>query len=369
MRFKEPVLKHEPGVCIPNTSTAQFTVTHSFSNNLSFDVNVCDHNNIFHRVERSKITSQAAGDFYIYTTFVYTTKTALNSVFKVLRYMKENRARNTGFFNQMLNTVEKLVSVTEDKGYIAIKFGLRIREEEFFNNDSIFDPGSNYLITTDESSDILHPLCEEKLTARGPNYEFDGDARPGGLALEVVDTVSGQYKLFSVLSGKVMEVPVRTNSARPDGLYVYYLGAAGKELKTEFYSDRDKNLNPSQIPYEEALKKFGIYRSKHDAELGGRQDLKLEKELKDKEEALSNLKLRLEEQKLEAEEAKIRHQKEKEAMERERLTFKDKLETKQMRQSDYYETRSAERKDTSEWIKFIPAVLMGFIGAALLFKK
>ena len=49
--------------------------------------------------------------------------------------------------------------------------------------------------------------------------------------------------------------------------------------------------------------------------------------------------------------------------------LKDEIEKRKVVRNDYYESRSSERKDNSELIKYIPALLIGALGVFALARR
>lgn len=241
----------------------------------------------------------------------------------------------------------------------------------------LFDQSSGYLFTADNKHlTTLHPESNER-RARG-NHEQYVSSRPTGMLIEIVDNNNSINDRFTYAFNTVLKIGTVVDPDRTEGVYVTSVSDVGmstSETNTVRYS-----LGEAEI-------KFGMYRTREEALTKGDPELisknLLEKTRMELEEAKNKASL------MESENRQLEAQKKKELMELE-VTHKEKilameaknkemsselarlkeeLEKRKIVREDYYESRSSDRKDTSEIIKFIPAVLGGFIAAALLFRK
>ena len=196
--------------------------------------------------------------------------------------------------------------------------------------------------------------------------------------IEVNDT-SGKYPYIYLRHGiEIYNIKTICNRMKKDGIYLNISGEQGRMLYIDFSDD---------------MLKYGFYKTYAEAsELGDsllenkqKQELiKLEHELKQQrvqnERMSSELKaenMRLENQ---LNEERIKHDKEK--LERERAHQEElrrieleeqrrKLDdySRKQRVSDYYEERSYQRKDSSEWLKAMPTLLVGLGGLFMAMKS
>lgn len=186
-----------------------------------------------------------------------------------------------------------------------------------------------------------------------------------GYSISIVDN-AGQYgdRYFNI-AGKIYRIPASKDPTRRDGIYV----ASPLPVQGEM-GMRDPKVR--YYPFELAETELGLYRTVEEAKTLGdpttsrREALaKLEHDLAAAsrtnqllrtEQEAENLRVSREIARLEAENQK--RDKELEVLKAERTEAT-------LRAKDYYETRSYDRKDQSEAVKFIPAIIIG-IGAIAL---
>lgn len=210
------------------------------------------------------------------------------------------------------------------------------------------------------------------------------------MSIRIIDNAGRFSPRYLNVSGRVFRIPVSKDPERSDGVYVTTTGEAKGD---------NISLNPSCEVYTlaEADENLNIYRNYEDALHHGTVSLRLERELQEKQ---SENKLLVEqlksenmsrqaiydEYKLEAEKEQLEIKRKHEA---ELLRIRDEFRIKEqahldqinalkikqaelehkrsleaLDRKDVYESRSYERKDTSEFIKFLPAVLTSIAAVA-----
>lgn len=241
----------------------------------------------------------------------------------------------------------------------------------------LFDQSSGYVLTLDNRHlTAVHPeSIEGKMVGSHEQYV---QARPTGLLIEIVDNEKLIKERFTFASNNVIHIPAICDADRLSGVYITRVRDIGQSVSV---------VDTEKFSLIEAEVKFGLYRTHEEAQTNGNPEL-IAKHL------VERTKLELEETKnkaslMEAENRQLEtvykkkflkletEQKEKifslEAKNKKKaseiLRLKEQVEKRKLVRDEYFDTRSQERKDTSEMIKFIPAVLIGFIGAAVLFRK
>ena len=238
---------------------------------------------------------------------------------------------------------------------------------------------ADIVIAKKKYEDVVWHPCSETSVIR--NTFINRKPRVDNMFLmdiEVNDT-SGKYPCIYLRHGvEIHTIKTVCDKTKKDGIYFNTTGEQGKTLFIDFSDD---------------MLKYGFYKTYAEAsELGDsllenkqKQELvRLEHELKQQrvqnERMSSELKaenMRLENQ---LNEERIKHDKEK--LERERAHQEElrrieleeqrrKLDdySRKQRVSDYYEERSYQRKDSSEWLKAMPTLLVGLGGLFMAMKS
>jgi hypothetical protein len=356
------------GATISTCEKSTFDLRVQVVNELQNDVVALDHNNNYFVIKRSRATV-SYNRLVIYMTYSFPKEDSIKGTFEIIRKVRELRHRG-----EVVNTIyEDLIERDTEKklgfSLCSVTIQIEVKEADFLRNPSIFEENSNLLFSIAPVYDAVHPGSRKARIESSPDLGFTENDVPSGFAFEIIDNDGGEYKRFIHMANNVVSVPVRVNLQKPNGLYVTKIDGSNNrkvQVSTTFYSMEPET---GKISFDQVLERYGIYKSKEEAESNGKPDVILAAQNKQLDKELNEGRVKLERLKQEFAAEKLEHQKEVLRLEQEKAVFKDKMETKALRDNDYYESRSAERKDTSEWIKFIPAVLMGFIGAALLFRK
>ncbi len=178
---------------------------------------------------------------------------------------------------------------------------------------------------------------------------------------------------FYKVGNKVYRTKSVNDPSRPDGIYIYHINV--KEVK-------DSEGNPKALEYEfvsfDKAEENGFYDNERDCEIGGN----IQKQLEAQIENMKLNKVELETKKLHTESSvnDARHQQGLEEVEarlkemqlKEQLNelnkdaqielLQQKIKTEEMK--SYYESRSYDRKDTSESLKMTPVIIGGVLGLA-----
>lgn len=210
-----------------------------------------------------------------------------------------------------------------------------------------------------------HPFSPAgKLAQLAPATEIDGRAVSFGFCLDVVDNAKQYGPRYVNILGKVYRVMPRTDPWRRDGVYLHTSALAEKESSG--------NLT-KRLDFANAEASLGLYTSYELAMTLG--DLALAKKQVVEELEASNLELKnaLRNAQTESDMAKLQRDEEVRRSElthaerladiarsRDEAEYQLKLEKERMK--DHFEQRTYVRKDSSEGLKFIPAVVLG-VGA------
>ena len=307
------------------------------------------------------------------------------------------------FFNSLKSTRENPLNRN-----VRIAFDYYISHEELTKIRAIHDKATGFTLSTNNCHlNALNP--ESKEAELEGNIREHVVNRPNGLLFEIVDNNQVTNKRFCFSGNQVITVPVITDIRRSSGLYVHKIkdfGFEKSETETEFYSVEAVENGTSFV---DGCTKYGLWLTKEEALTAGKPELiakfnieKLQEEIREKEREHKETTLRMEAQNKEdsyrhakemqdleraRKEDALEHEKKIQALETARreeaaaferaakfreeelARLKDEIERRKAVRNDHYDERSSSRKDTSEIIKFIPAVIAGVVGIALLWRR
>lgn len=214
-----------------------------------------------------------------------------------------------------------------------------------------------------------HPYSKEGLiqTACG-GVDAYGDGQ-FGYGVEIIDTLGKIGDRYLNIGGRIHRIPVQINPTRQDGIYIRW----NQWVENEYAMPREHS---ERYDPEEAEKQFQLYRTYVDALRAGDREQARKEELAELEHETALIKQQFQKEKVQYEtkqlemEERIKtllHQmdmREKERAEQlSKIQHEHEIERGKIR--DYYESRSLDRKDSSEVIKILPTLAVG-IGAIFL---
>lgn len=225
----------------------------------------------------------------------------------------------------------------------------------------------------DQSLASPHPYSQE-----GRQQEMLRSATPKlnqsnfGLCMEIVDSTGTVPVKYLNFLDRIYRVTPMKDPSRKDGLYVIthqesISSTSETKPKIKYYGFDGLEFN-----------KHGLYDSHADAKVRGDHTLAKKSELVELEHAHARFKLEVQREKSEAELRELRLKQEVADWERKSKRYSDELEQERartehlmtlerLRFKDDYETRSLQRKDTSELMKSLPAIVLGVGGAVVAF--
>lgn len=252
-----------------------------------------------------------------------------------------------------------------------------IPERDIETARALFDESSGFLFTMENQ----HFCCVHPESPEGKMFIDHSDyvkSRPNGLLIEIVDNEKFIKERFTFACNRVIHIPAIIDPNRPSGIWVSEVRDVGQTTS---------RIENSCYTLEEASTLFGLYATIEEAQTAGNPELISKAVTQENQRTIEKLKQETERLKTEAGIDEIERKKnfqaleldlkqkvlllENEARDRtsEMLKMKEELEKRKLARDDYYDSRHSDRKDTSEMIKFIPAVFLGFVGAAILFRK
>lgn len=253
------------------------------------------------------------------------------------------------------------------------------------NRGCVYVSEIDIILSTRQDVVPLHPFCYESLVRQPtPNSRTHST----GLIVHIVDNHGRIGERYIRLHDKVVKVKSERNALKPNGLYIEFIGVVN--------SSREDDANIVRFTPENELDDLPwLFTSYAHARLSDDKDAELNLELRNTDvevrrldveskklaassavqrSALEADKMALEQRKLELEGQNLllqdrltqqerRTKAVEDALKREHAQREHESKLQQLHSKDYYEERSAQRKDTSEWVKFLP-VIVGLTGAA-----
>lgn len=255
---------------------------------------------------------------------------------------------------------------------ITMKFEHVVTPEMLKEHDgSLYVSELDIILSTRQDNIPLHPFCLEALSRPVKHVRTITES---GLGVVIVDNKEMIGSRFVRLMGKVVKIEPIKNSLKPDGIYLTFRGMV--ENARDDLQDMIDYIKPEEI--EEAGWFFRSFAEAHNAP---ERDVELNYELKELDfqgkrlaAETSVTKSSHDIEKLELERINAELTRRNEEMERNHRIYEQELQRRfaredheskleQLRSKDLYEHRSNTRKDTSEFVKFLPTLLMG-AGAA-----
>lgn len=215
-----------------------------------------------------------------------------------------------------------------------------------------------------------HPASMEKLFDGMIVHDPEVNGKLGSiLKLTIIDNKNLFGDRYLNVDGMILEIKARTDYRYKDGIYLVrsnYLETDNNGNFTnrvdapsgDYYSFED--VSEGKLP-------ITLWTTKQDAFSKGdkARELHYEAELADKKRALKELESSLAIMKASNDVIKEDYERERIAREKEFEEEKRRLEAEKMRRADYYDDLSHNRKESSEFLKFIPIIL----GGLALFSK
>lgn len=351
-------------------------IMYDFRNGFPFTVNIIQRSGLAVGVPTTTPVELDCPDFVIRVTYSVTSRCKLfadNVAFEHNHHANEE----TSALRQAVKRVSPRI-LQQNVYEFAIEY--KITREQFKNCDySIEIDELDIVLTRDDPSTICHSRSE---VGRGLAFEQKADPFSFAFNILINDPKHKYGTRFINIAGKVYEVHVKDDPTREEGVYLTTL----KDI-----SDCDLLESKCFIKrynFNEADKALGLYRTRDEAEAVGNLELERKRMLEEAQHERAIEKNRLEgdfierKRKLDMDfmekdhELKQReHRLKEEEAKRDALMAELKDATDRMKlmreqemtkYKDYYEMRSMDRKDSSEFVKWIPVI---FTGAAILFAK
>jgi len=275
------------------------------------------------------------------------------------------------------------MSLNRNQRIFALDYHLNIEEIET-RGGSLYLSNLDLLVTVHSGVLVpLHPFSEiYNRNQAVEQFDHVNNVNTFGYGLKIIDSLNQFGVRYVNINNQIYRIPIMESSALPDGVYLTSSGPVEGDLSL---------VKPVSklYPFEEADTALRLYKSVESAKTMGDEFGEKEKELKrltlhvkEREQELKAEKLakeaefelfkqRIERERIE--EDSLRKQEENRIAQRvaslkeeiAQLEYQRTLET--LKQKEYYETRSLDRKDSSETIKFLPTLITGALALFLAF--
>lgn len=217
-----------------------------------------------------------------------------------------------------------------------------------------------------------HPFSEEGRNLQLIDTNACGNTGAFGYSIEMIDNCGKYGERYISIAKKVYRITPTKDVTRRDGIYI----VSNYPIEREWGTDEREVRHHS---FENAEDELGIFRTAEEALTLGDIATARKQEILSLEHSL-NL------QKVEIQNLKQTHERELHQLEREkkllemdaekhtrlveelRQQSEHQLKMERERVKDYYESRSYERKDSNETLKFLPAIVVG-LGAVFMALK
>lgn len=256
----------------------------------------------------------------------------------------------------------------ETTGGFRIIIRRHIRQQDITEYKAVYDSATDFMFCFENAYlTFVHPESKEGRNNKDLTDYVNG--RPNGRLIEIVDNNKEIRERFVFSANSVIRIPTVQDKTRDNGIYVTSVIDNGMSVS---------DVDTKRYGFEEGSALFGLFVTREDAMTNGNPErisklnvAEREKELQELKTSYAKREAEVDAERLEIKAMQTRHEA---ALEKERSDRKieidkltDELNKKSAERKDHYEEKSYQRKDNSETIKIISAVVGGFIAAALLF--
>jgi hypothetical protein len=334
-------------------NTAAFRFSRFYINNSSEKISVLHRNNLTVPTRNGLDLRYPQGDFIVRTIWYFNGINVFNDVRRsIAATLNRNKSKSVdlGILDKYLrdahgrNPNSPRVSVVIDRivpARVIRELGIVYLHEE----DLVLSLESR-------SHEIMHPFSSEGYMSHD-KLKFIEDSQASGMFIELIDNERNTSSRFMFIGKKVVEIHAKTDVNRKSGVYYSHI---------ERHPLSGDNLERQYCTVEQAEEYVGLYKTRDDAISGGNPEIisKTEFELAKREAAEANSRL---------EEAKLETAFVKEELAREQAKRADHFEERKYARTDYYDDRSATRKDNSEIYKMVGAAIVGAGAAWVAYAK
>lgn len=350
------------------SGTSAFSIHTHYVNHTGFDVSIALRNGLKLRLP-NEVNYGKAG--FKVRTDIYCDSKTFDSLYRYLMSEEQFPKQELAAIKQYLDTRMSNEQMNMYRGghLISLWYTLPAEKLKLVRVSECYLPDVDLVISMSKDLGAIHHPYSEAGAMDRVAKDF-GKQEPGThLGYLVVDNSGLNDHLYLRVGSKIYKVKGQCHLDKREGVYITDSGTG------------DINY----ISFDENLAEWGLFRTYAEAtELGNKLlEETLKKEYAEKEAELVARKMELEtaalKQKMEFEQSKLAIKKEEAYLERLHEERRREIELEELRRKnfeaerkaardDYYDSRSAARKDSSEALKTIPVLLAGIGGVFTIFK-
>lgn len=277
----------------------------------------------------------------------------------------KNTSLAYGLKSKERDVISKILrELGDEPNYIGYVFTITytVKFEQLLNAQGILyltelDLAINVIRDSIHPVPVIHPYSDPAFRFTLLEEDVDSSNIPKfNYSLYIIDKHQQIGALYTNLQGNVYQIPVANNNFLQDGVYICSSSAA-KNITLEHRSLVEC------YTFEEAQEKKLVFRSISDAQHFGNAEENYQRELKEKTESIKLEQLRLQEEKVRLDKELMRFKHEIDLAQQELESINARVNHDRSREEmfmkDEYNRRSSKRKDQSEIIKYIPAMITG----------
>lgn len=264
----------------------------------------------------------------------------------------------------------------------AVNFGLDYsipKDDIVRNGGAIYVHELDILVSMGIDAHLpVHPFSDFGIAVKSCYQESQQQSYSGFMsAIELIDNADKIGDVFINFYGKAYRIPARKDPERTDGFTVYQTHDVTNE-------DHNSDVVVSRFTYDELDKMIGLFATPKEAEAYGsvleqknreierakqaheEEKLRLNKDLKEQAYELETVQNKAKQAQVERDTA---YQERKQLLEELERRRKLEREEQLLDRKDHYERRAYQRKDSSEFLRWIPHVIVGIGGLFMAFQK
>jgi len=368
-----------------------FRKTVFFINNTAKDVVVVQRNNLPMFVRRAVNGVIQNKYFIVRTVYKFNgSENVIDTINMITSYQKIH-----GDVSEELEIIREMLSRAFDNNShsnsIDIVIDNNIQASEICKLKACYCPQVDLLLTSkDYSPHIPHPFSPEGRTLQ-QFKDVGGQIKHSGVVIELVDNEKKYGKRFIKIGKDFLEIDPIEDPSKPSAAYITYIAhkdgsvvmtphamtmsdaqekmgfyptleQAMSDDQTEQLSKKQLNIAQTQLEKLKSINGLEIEQAKRETELHKTKAIEREKELEAirHNHELETLRLKKETAEAEAElkRLKIENEKIKEEINNRSAFFEEMIKENSKLRDDYYDARSANRKDSNELVKLTSVVIL-----------
>lgn len=369
-----------------------FETSTFFTNDSGDDVTVVSRSNVALTIEHKSNGFTRQQLFTVRSVLQFKTNQRIINTINLIQQQRMDGRVLTEEQNIVLETLQTAIKYNNNVSNVQVVLDWRYSTEDLKRSGSIYCPASDMLLLAGANNvSQVHPYSPEGLSESAYVHQCNYSPKTG-FHVEVVDNSRIRDVRFIYIAKEVVQITSSIDASKDNGVYVTRAEQINGEL----------TISPKFYTFEQAKDAIGLHDTQADALTHGNPELINGQLLRESETNLVQLKQNYEVLKEQARISELRRSQEIDSIqhqhqlevaefktrvlkseqrleetkqeleerkqENERLKFE--VDNRKMVRNDHYERRSAERKDASEMMKYVPALAFGLLtGIGLAFSR